>query len=70
MLVCIDNEGSENNLTINKKYIVIEAIFFNKKECVVVLDDNNSHFFCHSNRFKNLSEIRDEKINKIIKYEF
>jgi len=66
MLVCIDNEGSENNLTINKKYIVIEELSFNSKECVIVIDDNNSHFVCHSDRFNSISEIRDEKINKII----
>lgn len=66
ILICIDNEGAESNLTMDKRYIVIEIMTLNDKECLIVSDDNNAHFVCMSNRFMNLSDYRNEKINRVI----
>jgi hypothetical protein len=59
-VICIDNKGLENELTLNKIYNIIDV---NKCE---IIADNRIKWCFDIDRFKPLSEIRNVKINKLL----
>lgn len=62
-LTCIDNTGVTSCLTIGKKYLPR----YDSSEITVSIksDDGYVRYF-NINKFKTLSEIRNEKINKLL----
>lgn len=65
-MICIDNEGHEDRLTIRKEYKIEEYSEYNNKSIVIVKDDKKSAFFCDKNRFVSIELYRELRINKII----
>ena len=67
-VVCIDNKNYEKELTLNKTYIEIDIFrVFNDDAFYFIINDNNIKNMYIKNRFKSLSEIRVEKIDKLLK---
>jgi GTPase SAR1 family protein len=62
-VVCIDNNGYERWLTLGKTYEVIsdDGIFVYN-----IINDRDQDDWCNKKWFKLLSEIRNEKINKLL----
>jgi hypothetical protein len=62
-IVCVDNDGGwEDFLTLGKTYDVI----YNNKYCYNILNDNGDDDWFNNSRFKILTEIRNDKINKLL----
>ena len=61
---CIKNNGLKNYLTIGKTYEVININYFGN---YIIIDDNCYHTSCPKRVFKTLSEIRNDKIDKLLK---
>jgi hypothetical protein len=61
-VVCIYNENFESYLTIDKSYDVIEERSLNYK----IIDNDGDEFWYFAEWFKPLSEMRNEKINKLL----
>ena len=59
---CIDNNRWESYLTIDKTY---DVIYINKYGDYYIMD-NNGYRWWSNLRFKLLSEIRNETINKLL----
>jgi hypothetical protein len=63
-VVCINNNnGWEKWLTIGKTY---DIITINEYGDYIIIDDNNHEDWYPNEWFKPLSEIRNEKINKLL----
>jgi hypothetical protein len=62
---CINDGGWEHHLTIGKIYEVIEIV--NNGYYYVIIDDEGYKWRYLKEHFKPLSEIRNEKINKLLK---
>jgi hypothetical protein len=62
-VVCIDNKGLEKYLTISKNYDVIKV--HNNGDYHIMRNDGEMYWF-YPKYFKLLSEIRTEKINKLL----
>ena len=60
---CIDSKHWEKLLTFDKIY---EVISISKCDDYEIIDDNNFQWWCEKVRFKPLSEIRNEKIDKLL----
>ena len=56
---CIDNHGIEDLITVGKTYEVIEE---DKYKYKII----NNRYWYYKDRFKPLSEIRNETINKLL----
>jgi hypothetical protein len=63
---CIDNKGNENYLTISKIY---DAIYNNEIIYYHIQADDGYTSIYRQIYFKTLSEIRNEKIDKLLNYE-
>ena len=61
-VVCIDNYDYEGELTISKTYEIVDEdkYFYN------IIDNNDFTCICEKECFKKLSEIRNEKIDKLL----
>jgi hypothetical protein len=64
-VVCIKNKGYEHRLTIGKNYDVIEDDRYN----YWIIDNIGYNIRCPKYWFNLLSEIRNDKINKLLKNE-
>jgi hypothetical protein len=67
-VVCIDNEYNENYLTIGEFYEVIHETIY-ECEYYYITDDNSKLDYYPKILFKNLSEYRNEKIDKLLENE-
>ena len=67
-VVCIDNHGGEYPLVIGRIYTV-EDVSYNGDGMVVfsIINDNSTRSTYLIKRFELLSNIREEKLNKILK---
>lgn len=66
-MICIKNENYENQLTIGKPYKILKDDPHDPY--YLIRDDENNIWLYRKNSFKSISEIRNDKINKLIKYE-
>jgi hypothetical protein len=64
-VVCKENDGYKNCLTINKTYDIINE----KKYGYQMINDKGYIWGCSKHCFKLLSEYRNEKINKLLEDE-
>jgi hypothetical protein len=64
-IICIKNIGYERHLTIGKTYEVINISI--NDDYFIIDDDNDGCWLYRKSYFKPLSEIRNEKINKLLK---
>jgi hypothetical protein len=65
MYVCISNTSNRSEIEIGKTYEIFEH---EHPKCVwVKIPNTNSTIQCYLADFKSLSDIRDEKINNILK---
>ena len=67
---CINNKGYEYHLTVGKTYEVIkrnDKININSITWYYMIDDVNDILCFPKTYFKTLSEIRNEKIDKLLK---
>jgi hypothetical protein len=62
-VVCINNKGFEKWLTIGKHYEILEEWEYD----YYIINDINWHGWYFKEWFKTLSEIRNEKIDKLLK---
>jgi hypothetical protein len=62
---CIDNKGWETWLTIDKIYDV--TYIFQDGDYELINDKGKKGVFFKKDQFKSISEIRNEKINKLLK---
>lgn len=62
---CINNDGYGGALTLGKTY---DANYIDKYKCYELIDNFNIKDLYSPLRFKPLSEIRIEKIDKLINY--
>ena len=60
---CIKNNGLGNHLTIGKTYDVIRI---GKWDNYIIIDDKGKEDWFYKEDFKLLSEIRNNKINKLL----
>jgi hypothetical protein len=60
---CINNKGYEYRLTIGKWYNVIRN---HQYYGFLIIDDKNYEFWFSKKYFKSLSEIRNNKIDKLL----
>ena len=65
-IICINNIDSNicntNTLTIGKTYVVIRIT----DNGYTIVDDTNTSRTYYQNRFRLLSELRDDKLNEIL----
>ena len=59
---CIDNRGFNEYITIGKTYDVIEE----DDMSYTIINDNGHGWWLNKQCFKTISEIRNEKINKLL----
>ena len=63
-VVCVDNErGCEKHLTIGKSY----DLLYKDKYYYTIIDDHGNIGGYYKEYFKSLSEIRNKKIDKLLK---
>lgn len=68
-VICINDKYLKNSITIGKQYEVVDKVSFDSiaNRCFYIIDDyDRSCWVCKSN-FKTISEMRNEKINKLLK---
>ena len=65
IVVCINNDNIEDILTISKTYNTITEDIF----CYWIRNDSGYKHWYSISRFKILSEIRNEKIDKLLENE-
>jgi predicted double-glycine peptidase len=62
IIVCVDNEFRETQLTLDKHYDVISNY---NNEWVVIIDDSGNKYQFAYWRFKKLEELREDKLNEL-----
>ena len=68
-VICTDNLGISQLITVGKKYQVVLYSFktnLNSIEYIRIINDNGDEVNLSSGRFKRISEIRNDKINKLL----
>lgn len=66
--VCIDNRLEEKNLTLGKIYLCkIEEEEYNDVKIISTIDDSNRRRSLLLSRFKTIEDIRNEKIELLLK---
>ncbi len=62
-VICINNEGIETNLTLNKQY---EMIFYTKSDTsICVINDRGHQLWYKEERFISIEEHRDNQLSKL-----
>ena len=65
-IVCINKNGYNGDITIGKTY---EVIHINDYGDYIIINDKGDKNWYPKDRFKSLSEIRADKINKLLEDE-
>lgn len=65
-VLCIDNDNMSDKLTVGKIYQKLSDVELGSVEFYQVVDDNGAQGGFYINRFKPLSDIREEKLNQIL----
>lgn len=65
-VICINNEGLEFGLTLNRKYKITHIISSDTFNSYLLIGDDGGRYLFSSTKFVQLYEIRDNKIKSIL----